>query len=54
MLFSDEAVTAIHQGSGGLLRRANSLARGGLVAATIEKEESVSADHIRIASSELI
>lgn len=54
MLFADEAVTAIHQGSGGLLRRANSLARGGLVAAAIEKEELVSAEHIRMASSELI
>jgi hypothetical protein len=32
-LFSDEAITAIHQSSGGLLRRAGSFARGALLAA---------------------
>lgn len=53
-LFSEDAVTALHQGSGGVLRRANSLARGGLIAAAIEKRDEVSSEHIRIAASELI
>jgi type II secretory pathway predicted ATPase ExeA len=52
-LFSDQAITAIYQGSAGILRKANLLARGGLVAATMEKEQTVSAEHIRIAASEL-
>jgi type II secretory pathway predicted ATPase ExeA len=53
-LFSDQAVTAIHQGSGGLLRRANNLARGSLIAAAAEKCAIVSADHVRVASTEII
>jgi type II secretory pathway predicted ATPase ExeA len=53
-VFSDEAVLAIHQGSGGLLRRANNLARGALVAAAMEKLPVVSAEHVRIASTEII
>lgn len=53
-LFSDEAVLAIHQGSGGLLRRANLLAKGALVAAANEKAKTVSAEHVRIASTEVI
>ena len=53
-LFSDEAITAIHQGSGGLLRKANSLASGGLIAAATENDNIVTAEHIRIASTELI
>jgi general secretion pathway protein A len=53
-LFSEQAVTAIHQGSGGLLRRANNLARGALVAAASEKCMTVSADHVRVASTEII
>jgi general secretion pathway protein A len=53
-LFSEQAVTAIHQGSGGLLRRANNLARGSLIAAAAEKCSLVSAEHVRIASTELI
>lgn len=53
-LFSEQAGTAIHQGSGGLLRRANNLARGALVAAASEKCSVVSADHVRIASTEII
>lgn len=51
--FSDQAVTAIHQGSGGLLRKANNLARGSLIAAATEKSMSISAEHVRIASSEI-
>lgn len=53
-LFSDQAITAIYQGSAGILRKANFLARGGLIAAATEKEQLVSADHIRLASTELL
>lgn len=53
-LFDQPAITAIHQGSGGVLRRANSLARGGLLAAQRESKDAVTAEHIRIASSELL
>jgi general secretion pathway protein A len=53
-LFSEQAVTAIHQGSGGLLRRANNLARGSLIAASAEKCNVVSAEHVRVASTEII
>ena len=51
--FDDQAVTAIHQGSGGLFRKANHLARGALVAATDEKSQVVNAEHVRLASTEL-
>ena len=53
-LFADEAILAIHQGSGGLLRRANILARNALVAAVKEESKIVSAEHVRIASTEVI
>jgi type II secretory pathway predicted ATPase ExeA len=53
-LFADEAVLAIHQGSGGLPRRANALARGVLVAAANEKSQIVSGEHVRLASTEII
>lgn len=53
-VFSDQAITAIHQGSGGLFRKANHLARGALIAATAEKCQQVSAEHVRLASTELI
>ena len=52
-LFSDEAILAIHQGSGGLLRRANLLAKGALIAAAREKCMVVSAEHVRMASTEI-
>jgi type II secretory pathway predicted ATPase ExeA len=51
-LFSEQSVTAIHQGSEGILRAANNLARGGLIAAAIEKSDLASAEHVRIASTE--
>lgn len=54
MLFSVSAVTAIHQGSAGILRKANALARGSLIAAAIEKQNEVSSEHVRIASTELM
>lgn len=53
-LFSEEATLAIHQGSGGLLRRANTLGRGSLIAAAKERCHVVSAEHVRIASTEII
>ena len=52
-LFSDEAATAVHQASGGFLRKANHLARGALMAAASQKDKLVSTDHVRIASTEL-
>ena len=52
-LFADDAITAIHQGAGGILRKANHLARGALIAAAAEKIESVNAEHVRLASTEL-
>jgi len=52
-IFTDQAITAIHQGSGGLLRKANHLARGALVAATAKKEMNVSAEHVRLAATEV-
>ncbi len=53
-VFSEPAITAIHQGSGGLFRKANHLARGALIAAASEKCPQVSAEHVRLASTELI
>lgn len=53
-LFSEQAITAIYQGSAGILRKTNFLARGGLIAAATEKTQVVSAEHIRLASTELL
>jgi type II secretory pathway predicted ATPase ExeA len=53
-LLADEAVTAIHQSSGGLLRRANALARGALLAAAAEQVPVVTAEHVRVASTEIL
>jgi len=52
-LFDDTAVTAIHQGSGGLFRKANNLARGALIAAANEQSMTVTADHVRRAATEI-
>lgn len=51
--FDEQALTAIHQGSGGLFRKANHLARGALLAAAGEKSQMVTAEHVRLASTEL-
>ena len=51
--FEDAAVTAIHQGSGGLLRKANHLARGAMIAAANQQSATVTADHVRRAATEL-
>ena len=53
-LFNESAITAIHQGSGGILRKANNLARGGLIAAANEGVNEVTPKHIRMAATELI
>lgn len=53
MLFDPTAVTGIHQGSGGLFRKANHLARGALIAAAQDQSAAVNAEHVRIASTEI-
>jgi type II secretory pathway predicted ATPase ExeA len=53
MLFDDTAVTAIHQGSAGIYRKANNLARGALIAAAMDQKKLVSAVHVQIAASEI-
>lgn len=53
-VFAETAITAIHQGSGGFLRKANSLAKGALIAASLDKAETVDPEHVRIAASELL
>jgi general secretion pathway protein A len=53
-IFAEEAITAVHQGSGGLLRRANYLARGAMLAAASEQAPVVTAEHVRLASTEIL
>jgi len=53
-LFADQAITAIQQGSSGLLRKANFLARGALIAAANDKKDVASAEHVRMAATELL
>ncbi|CAO0820964.1 hypothetical protein DFAR_2040004 [Desulfarculales bacterium] len=53
-LFSDPAVTAIQQGSGGLFRRANHLAQGAFIAAAEAQTQVVFPKYVRIAATELI
>lgn len=53
LLFDEAAVTAIHQGSGGLFRKANHLARGALIAATQQRAPLVTAEHVRLAATEI-
>ncbi|MCP4160816.1 MAG: AAA family ATPase [Deltaproteobacteria bacterium] len=53
-LFDENAITAIFQGSGGLLRKANSLARGSLLGCMIDSDDQVNEEHVRRASTELI
>ena len=52
-LFDPSAITAIHQGSGGLFRKANHLARGALIAAAKVQSMAVTAEHVRLASTEV-
>jgi type II secretory pathway predicted ATPase ExeA len=53
MLFDEAAVTAIHQGSGGLFRKANNLARGAIIAAARSESSVVTAEHVRLANTEI-
>lgn len=53
-LFDAPATLAIHQGSGGLLRKANHLARGALIAAAKQQSQLVCADHVRLAATEIL
>jgi type II secretory pathway predicted ATPase ExeA len=52
--FDEQVLTAVHQGSGGLFRKANHLSRGVIIAAAAEKSQLVTADHVRTAESELL
>jgi general secretion pathway protein A len=52
-LFDEAALTAIHQGSGGLFRKANHLARGAIIVAANQKSMTVTADHVRMAATEI-
>ena len=45
--------TANNAATGGLFRKANHLARGALIAAAKEKSMTVSAEHVRLASTEV-
>jgi len=53
-VFAEDAVTAIHQNSGGLLRRTGNLARGALLAAADEKCPTDTAEHVRLAATEIL
>ena len=52
-LFDEAALTAIHQGSGGLFRKANHLARGAIIVAANQKSMTATADHVRVATTEI-
>jgi len=52
-IFDETAITAIHQGSGGLFRKANLIARGAIIVAANKKSMTVTADHVRMASTEI-
>jgi general secretion pathway protein A len=54
MLYDESSVLAIHQGSGGILRKANLLARGALIGAALKNSKLISAEHVRHAESELL
>ncbi len=51
--FEEAAVTAIFQGSGGIFRKANHLARGSLIAAAADQAQTVNVEHVRLAASEI-
>jgi general secretion pathway protein A len=53
MIFEEAAVTAIHQGSGGLFRKANHLARGAVIAAARSESALVTAEHVRLSATEI-
>ena len=53
-LFSKNSMAAIWQGSGGLLRKANLLARGALIACMMEEQDQVTEEHVRRSATEII
>lgn len=53
-LFDESVQGAIFQGSGGIPRKANLLARGALIAACQSDKSEVNVEHVRIAASELL
>lgn len=53
-IFPDDSIFAIHQSSGGLLRKANSLAKTAMMAAAMEDSSFVTPEHVRIASTEIL
>ncbi len=52
-VFEDAAITAIHQESGGLFRKANNLARDAPIAAANDQSMSVSGEQARLAAAEI-
>ena len=52
--FDEQALTAVHQGSGGLFRKANHLARGALLAAAAEKPQPLTPDTASPAHTQLL
>ncbi len=52
-LFKEETKTAILQGSGGIYRKANHLARGSLIAAFKKQSSVVLPEHVKLAGSEI-
>lgn len=52
-LFEEPAIVAVHQGSGGLFRKANHLARGALIVACHQQSMTVTAEHVRLAATEI-
>lgn len=52
-LFEEEAITALYQESGGLLRKSNLLAKNAIIAAAYTKSKVITSDHIQIAASEI-
>jgi len=53
-IFSDDSIFAIHQSSGGLLRKANFLAKTAMMAAAMEESHMITPEHVRIASTEIL
>lgn len=53
-ILPEETIFAIQQSSGGILRRANSIAKAAMLAAAMDKQNMVSPEHVRMATTELI
>lgn len=53
-IFTDDSIFAIHQSSGGLLRKANFLAKTAMMAAAMEENHLITPEHVRIAATEIL